>query len=50
MSYERAATVFAVLLGGALLTFARRYKNQDSNAGYGVAGWAVVVTIVLLTG
>ena len=27
---------------GGMLTFARRYKNPDADAGCGVAGWTVI--------
>ncbi|TSD06691.1 MAG: hypothetical protein Greene07144_1119 [Parcubacteria group bacterium Greene0714_4] len=28
---------------GGMLTFARRYKNPDADAGCGVAGWTVIL-------
>ena len=30
------------------LTFARRYKNSNGNAGYGVAGWSVLFLLLWL--
>lgn len=33
----------AVGIVSALMISARRYKNQDSNAGYGIAGWAIFI-------
>jgi len=35
-------------IGIAAITFARRWKNKDSNAGYGVAGWGIVAYIVYI--
>ena len=28
---------------GCLLTFARRYKNKDKEAGAAIAGWTLVI-------
>lgn len=33
-------------LSGAGLTFARRYKNQDEDAGSSIAGWVVGIIIL----
>jgi len=35
-------------IGIAAITFARRWKNKSSDAGYGVAGWGIVVYIVYI--
>lgn len=42
--------VVFVLIGliGTILTFARRYKNQDSSAGLGIAGWTIVFLLLWL--
>ena len=39
-----------VLIGvvGSVLTFARRYRNSDRHAGYGVAGWTVALLVLWL--
>lgn len=36
-----------LLLGGSLLTFARRYKNSDPSAGVGVAGWTIFIILMM---
>lgn len=33
---------------GVLLTIARRIRNDDPNAGYGVAGWTMIIILILL--
>jgi len=35
-------------LGIAAIVFARRWKNKDSNAGYSIAGWGVVIYIAYI--
>lgn len=40
--------VAAILIGGDLLTLARRKNNKDSSAGEGVAAWTIVITIAYL--
>jgi hypothetical protein len=37
----------AVGIASALMIYARRYKNQDSNAGYGIAGWTVFILLCI---
>lgn len=38
-----------LLLGGGFLTLTRRWGNkEDSEAGYGVAGWTMFLVIVIL--
>lgn len=41
--------IIAVGLVGCLLTIIRRWKNDDSRAGVGVAGWTIVAIIALTT-
>ena len=37
----------AVGIVSTLMIYARRYKNQDSNAGYGIAGWSVFILVCI---
>ena len=32
----------------SILIFARRWKNPDADAGYGIAGWAIAIIIIYL--
>jgi len=47
---ERLLGVIIIGLVGVLLTFARRFKNEDSDAGYGVAAWTIILIILWLRG
>lgn len=40
-------TMIIVGILGTALTFARRWKNRDSQAGLGIAGWTIA-TIFLV--
>ena len=41
--------IVALLIGGAVLTLARRWKNpSDRYAGSGVAGWTMFIVIKYL--
>jgi hypothetical protein len=44
-----AQRALVVGLVGAALVMARRWKNKDGAAGYGVAGWTVFILLCLLT-
>ena len=49
---ELTAKVIAtglIVIGGTGMTFARRWKNTDSTAGLGVAGWTVVILLFMWT-
>jgi hypothetical protein len=35
-------------LGVAAITFARRWRNSDSSAGVGVAGWGMAVFVLYM--
>lgn len=37
-----------ILLGGSFLTFARRWNNDDTEAGMGTAAWTVIFILVLI--
>ena len=45
---DKALVIFALLLGGTLLTLARRTNNHDPDAGYGVAGWTIFLIFIYL--
>ena len=47
---ERLWGVVVIGCVGALITLARRFKNKDSQAGYGVAGWTIIIIILWLRG
>ena len=38
---EKMLATIVIFIGGILLTLARRYKNENSNAGLGIAGWTI---------
>ena len=38
--------VAVVLFGGGALVVARRWKNNDSQAGYGIAGWLIFLLLM----
>jgi len=44
---EKLIATVIILFGAAALTFARRWNNEDTEAGYGVAGWAMFVIIMM---
>lgn len=44
---DRMILTIIIFLGGIFLTFARRYKNRDSNAGYAIAGWTIFIILCL---
>ena len=46
-TYKILATLVVGLLG-SILTFIRRWKNDESAAGAGVSGWTIVVIIFIL--
>ena len=49
MSEKLIATII-IGITGALITFARRYNNpHDSTAGLGVAGWTIVIFLLMWT-
>ena len=35
-------------IGIAAIVFARRWKNNDSDAGHGIAGWGIVIYIIYI--
>lgn len=43
-----AISIIAVGISGAILTIARRWKNEDSDAGYAVSGWTLVMMFLLV--
>ena len=43
----KTLAILFVLLGGAALTLARRHKNQDPEAGFGTAGWTVIIALLV---
>ena len=44
---EEVYGTLAVGAVSALMIFARRYKNSDPTAGYGIAGWAVLILLTI---
>lgn len=42
---EIALTILAIGIGGGALTLARRFRNSESNAGEGIAGWSMFLII-----
>lgn len=44
---EKAGLTFAILVGGSLLTLARRWNNPDDSAGYGIAGWTMFMCVIV---
>jgi hypothetical protein len=44
---ERALGTLFVMLGAAAMIAARRWNNTDNDAGYGIAGWATFVIVVI---
>lgn len=36
-----------VMFGAAAMIFARRHNNHRSDAGYGIAGWAILIVIFI---
>lgn len=40
--------IISILIGGALLTFARRWKNENKSAGMGIAGWTIVFVFLYM--
>lgn len=45
--YEKIIASGVILFGAAALAFARRYKNNDSDAGQGVAGWSIFIVFLI---
>lgn len=43
----RAAASFVVMLGSAAMIWARRHGNTNPDAGYGIAGWTMIVLLVI---
>ena len=37
----------AVGIVSTLMICARRYKNQDSDAGHGIAGWTIFILVCI---
>jgi hypothetical protein len=35
------------MFGSAAMIFARRWKNPDTDAGYGIAGWTIVIVLCI---
>ena len=44
---EKILGTVVVGLVGTLLTVSRRYGNEDTNAGLGIAGWTMFVIVVI---
>ncbi len=44
---EKCYATIIVLIGSTALVFARRYKNRDTQAGYGIAGWTVLLLLLI---
>ncbi len=45
---EKMLGTIVVGLVGTLLTFARRYNNkEDSAAGLGIAGWTMLILVLM---
>jgi hypothetical protein len=43
-----AIGLLLILLGGAAMIFTMRYKNEDPEAGHGIASWTIVIAILYL--
>ena len=43
---EKLLGIIIIGVIGSLLTLARRYKNSDGDAGYGVAGWTIIIILI----
>jgi len=44
---EKVYGSIVLLVGGALLTLARRWKNEDTTAGYGIVGWTMFIILLI---
>ena len=44
---EKIIATAIILLGATMLTFARRWNNEASDAGVGVAGWAIFTVFII---
>jgi len=44
---ERFWITIVISITGIALTIARRYKNKDSTAGVGIAGWTIFILFML---
>ena len=44
---EVAISTMILMFGGAVLTAARRWNNKDADAGTYIAGWTVVLTLII---
>ena len=50
MDFETSLFLTIILFfGGTILTFSRRYNNDDPNAGLGVAGWTIFLIFCIWT-
>lgn len=47
MLMEKIIGTGVIMLCGAALTLARRYKNTDKGAGYGISGWTIFFVFIL---
>ena len=39
-----------IMIGAAAMIAARRFHNHDSHAGYGIAGWTMVIVFIMWWG
>jgi len=46
---EKIIATAVIGIVSSLMIFARRYKNNDANAGYGIAGWTIFIILIMWT-
>ena len=46
---EKIIATAVIGIVSTLMIFVRRYKNDDKNAGYGIAGWTIFIMVMMWT-
>ena len=44
---QRSIVTGVLMVGAAAMILARRYKNEDSEAGCGIAGWTIFIILCM---
>jgi len=44
---EKLIATGIIMIGSATMIFARRHNNKDKEAGYGIAGWTMVIILLM---
>lgn len=46
---EKLWATLIIMIGATLMIIARRYKNNNLDAGYGIAGWTMFIILCIWT-